>query len=293
MNIAIIDDNLVNAKINAAYINKLEDINSVVFTNPIEGLAYCQEEEVDMILVDYRMPELNGLELVRIVRGNPEKSGVPIVMVTAFNENDVRWAALDAGANDFLSKPVDEMELMIRVRNMLSLRSYTLELKRLATIDALTSIYNRRYFLEQAEKEMARARRYTNPLSVLMLDVDKFKLVNDTYGHAGGDAVLTKLASICLDELREIDFMGRLGGEEFSVCLTETNIEGAALVAERLRRSVENTVIRTDTAEINITVSIGFTEIIDSDQNFSCALNRADQALYSAKETGRNKVISL
>jgi len=293
MNIAIIDDNVVNAKINAAYINKLEDINSVVFTNPIEGLAYCQEEEVDMILVDYRMPELNGLELMRSVRCNPEKSGVPIVMVTAVNEKDVRWAALDAGANDFLNKPVDEMELIIRVRNMLSLRSYTLELKRLATIDALTSVYNRRYFLEQAEKEMARARRYTNPISVLMLDVDKFKQVNDTYGHAGGDAVLTKLTSICQAELREIDFMGRLGGEEFSVCLTETTLDGAALVAERLRKSVENTIICTDKAEINITVSIGVTEIIDGDQKFSCALNRADQALYSAKETGRNKIISL
>jgi len=291
MNIAIIDDNVVNAKINAAYISKLENINTTVFTNPVEGLAYCQEEEIDMILVDYRMPDINGLELIRIVRENPDKSGVPIVMVTAVNDKDVRWAALGAGANDFLSKPIDEMELIIRVRNMLSLRSYALDLKHLATIDALTSVFNRRYFLEQAEKEMKRTRRYKSPLTVLMLDVDKFKQVNDTYGHACGDTVLTKLANICIAELRDIDFIGRLGGEEFSVCLTETTLDDALLVAERLRKSVENTVIRAGTDEINVTVSIGLTEISDADQKFSCALNRADQALYSAKEQGRNKII--
>jgi len=239
------------------------------------------------------MPELNGLELMRIVRDNPEKSGVPIVMVTAVNEKDVRWAALDAGANDFLNKPVDEMELIIRVRNMLSLRSYTLELRRLATIDALTSVYNRRYFLEQAEKEIARARRYKSPLSALMLDVDKFKQVNDTYGHSVGDAVLTKLAGVCLAELREIDFIGRLGGEEFAICLSDTSFKGASLFSERLRNSIENTTIQTDSGPINITVSIGLTEVIEGDHTFSCALNRADKALYNAKESGRNKVVCL
>jgi len=293
MNIAIIDDNVVNAKVNAAYINKLENINTTVFTNPVEGLAYCQEEEVDMILVDYRMPDINGIELINIIRKNPDKSGVPIVMVTAVNEKDVRWAALDAGANDFLSKPTDEIELIIRVRNMLSLRSYALEFKHLATIDALTSVFNRRYFLELAEKEMKRTRRYNSPLTVLMLDVDKFKQVNDTYGHAGGDMVLIKLANTCISELRDIDFIGRLGGEEFSVCLTETTLDGASLVAERLRKSVENTVTRTGIDDINVTVSIGLTEINDTDQNFSCALNRADQALYIAKDQGRNKIIQV
>jgi len=293
MNIAIIDDNVVNAKINSAYINKLEDINTSVFTNPVEGLAYCQEEDVDMILVDYRMPELNGLELVRMIRDNPEKSGVPIVMVTAVNENDVRLAALNAGANDFLSKPVDEMELNVRVRNMLSLRSYALELKRLATIDALTSVYNRGYYLEQAEKELSRARRYGSPLSVLMLDVDKFKQVNDTYGHAGGDAVLRELTSICVRELRDADFIGRLGGEEFSVCLTETTSNGALLIAERLRQSIEQAEILTELGEVKTTVSIGLTQVMEDDHDFSRALSRADQALYSAKESGRNKVVSI
>jgi len=293
MNIVIIDDNAVNAKINAAYINKLDDINSVIFTNPIEGLAYCLEKDVDMILVDYKMPKVNGLELVRLVKENPEKSGVPIVMITSDSENDVRLAALDAGANDFLNKPVDEMELIIRVRNMLSLRSYTLELKRLANFDALTSVYNRRHYLEQAEKEMSRARRYSSPLSVLMIDVDKFKQVNDTYGHACGDTVLTELANICLAELREVDFIGRLGGEEFSVCLTETSLDRASLVAERLRKSIESATVNTEQESLKISVSIGLTEVSDCDQEFSNALNRADQALYSAKESGRNKIVSL
>jgi len=293
MNIAIIDDNIVNAKINSAYINKLENINSIVFTNPIKGLAYCQEEDVDMILVDYKMPELNGLELVRTIRANQEKFCVPIVMVTAVDETDVRWAALDAGANDFLSKPVNEMELIIRVRNMLSLRSYTLELKHQATIDELTSAYNRRYFLEQAEKEMSRSRRYGSPLSLLMLDIDKFKHVNDSYGHAAGDMVLTKVSSICLSELRDVDFIGRLGGEEFSICLTDTPVNSASLVAERLRKSVETETFYTEQECIKVTISIGLTEATEGDPKFACALKRADQALYNAKKTGRNKVVKL
>ncbi len=293
MNIVIIDDAKVNAKLISAYVEKLENSKPTIFTSAIEGLDYCIEEDVDIILVDYKMPNINGLELVKKIRSIPEKSGVPIVMITSEDNRDILRQALDAGANDFLTKPVDEIELIARVRNMLSLRAYALELKHMATIDALTSTYNRRHFLEEAEKEFSRSRRYGTSLSVLMLDADKFKLVNDTYGHAAGDCVLAVLGDICRSELRENDFIGRMGGEEFAICLAETSNTSAQEVAERLREAIECTPITTETNVINISISIGFTEVLKTDQAFSNALDRADQALYRAKKAGRNKVIGL
>jgi diguanylate cyclase (GGDEF)-like protein len=284
MNIVIIDDAKVNAKLISAYVEKLENSKPTIFTNAVEGLDYCIEEDVDIILVDYKMPNINGLELVKKIRSIPEKSGVPIVMITAEDNRDILRQALDAGANDFLTKPVDEIELTARVRNMLSLRAYALELKHMATIDALTSTYNRRHFLEESEREFSRSQRYDTSLSVLMLDADKFKLVNDTYGHAVGDTVLAALGDICRSELRENDFIGRMGGEEFAICLTETSKTSAQEVAERLREAIECTPITTERNVIYISISIGFTEVLKTDQIFSSALDRADRALYRAKK---------
>ena len=293
MNVVIIDDTEVNAKVISTYVTKLENVKPSIFTDPTKGLAYCLENDVDIILVDYKMPVMDGLELIRRIRMQPDKSGVPIVMITAVDEREVLRTALDTGANDFLTKLVDELELTARLRNMLSLREYVLELKRLATIDSLTAVYNRRYFLEDAEKEFARACRYEKSLSILMLDADKFKRVNDQFGHSGGDAVLVELASICRSELREVDFMGRLGGEEFAICLSETNSAAAALVAERLRCALEDTTVVTDLGKVNFTVSIGFTAKQEDDCSLSKLLNRADRALYAAKSAGRNRIKGL
>ncbi len=293
MNIAIIDDAKVNAKLIAAYVKKLDNANPTVFTKASDGLTYCLEQDVDIILLDYKMPEIDGLTFIERIRAVPEKSGVPIVMITSVDDRNILRQALDVGANDFLTKPVDEVELTARVRNMLSLRAYALELKQMATIDALTATYNRRYFLDEAEKEFLRSRRYHTPLSILMLDADKFKRINDTYGHASGDIVLSSICDICRSELRSFDFIGRLGGEEFAICLPETIQQEAMQIAERLRTAIENASITTEKGDIRFTVSIGLTVVDCADSYFTDALERADTSLYQAKRNGRNQVSGL
>ncbi|MFA6039919.1 MAG: diguanylate cyclase [Methylophilus sp.] len=165
------------------------------------------------------------------------------------------------------------------------------ELERRAYTDYLTGLANRRYFLEQAESELSRVLRYGGDLSILMLDIDHFKLVNDTYGHKVGDLVLKKLADVCLNTLRDVDVMGRIGGEEFAILLPETSNEQATETAERLRVALEDARLALDGGlPLHFTVSFGVTALSDRNTNIDTLLNQADQALYQAKESGRNRV---
>ncbi len=165
------------------------------------------------------------------------------------------------------------------------------ELKRLARRDSLTGTFNRQHFLEMAEREFDRARRYKHPLAVLMLDVDHFKTINDTYGHHAGDATLKALVTMCTETLRGSDLFGRLGGEEFGAVLTETGPEMALRVAERLRKGVEKMSIPAERGPVRCSVSIGVTSCTDTDKSLDEAMRRADMALYEAKEAGRNRVV--
>ncbi|MEX0695446.1 MAG: diguanylate cyclase [Rhodospirillales bacterium] len=167
------------------------------------------------------------------------------------------------------------------------------ELRRLATTDPLTGVNNRRRYNEISERELTRCKRYQHQLCVLMLDADHFKAVNDTYGHDAGDRVLKSLASVCERELRDVDVLGRFGGEEFTVTLPDTTIETALEAAERLRSALaEIRVLLDDGQEISFTVSIGAAALQNSDEKLFDLLNRADQALYQAKQNGRNQVVS-
>ncbi|MBI3444004.1 MAG: diguanylate cyclase [Magnetospirillum sp.] len=164
------------------------------------------------------------------------------------------------------------------------------ELRRLATTDVLTGVFNRRHFMEMAGAEVDRARRHQRPLVALMLDIDHFKRVNDTYGHPVGDIAIKALADTCLQEIRHEDVLGRLGGEEFAIALTETDLDGALLVAGRLRLAVAAIRIQTDQGVVAFTTSIGVAERLEGDTSIDAMLSRADIALYSAKRSGRNKV---
>jgi histidine kinase len=188
-----------------------------------------------------------------------------------------------------LERRVEERteELQLEIKERIKAQE---ELRVLATTDSLTGASNRRNFLELAEKEFDRARRYPAPLSALMLDADKFKLVNDTYGHKVGDTVLKALSLTVSSGLRSTEIFGRMGGEEFAVALPSTGIDGAIIVAERLRKAVEALEVQADNEVLNFTVSIGVAEMTEDDASFEAILGRADQALYRAKEGGRNRV---
>ncbi len=165
------------------------------------------------------------------------------------------------------------------------------ELRRLATIDPLTGAFNRRYFLSASVQEMERAVRYGNALSVLMIDIDHFKQINDRHGHALGDEVLRKVVEVCRANLREVDVFARLGGEEFAALLPETARPGAAGLAERLRRAVAETVIPIAGHDLRVTISVGLAERCAGEPSFDQLLSRADQALYGAKQAGRNRIL--
>jgi diguanylate cyclase (GGDEF)-like protein len=166
-----------------------------------------------------------------------------------------------------------------------------MDLERQARTDALTNLINRRYFLELAESELARSQRYGNPLSMLMLDIDFFKQVNDTYGHKTGDMVLQNLAEICRNSMREVDIIGRLGGEEFAVLLPQTDRNRALEAADRLRLSIADAVLTSASGSpLKLTVSIGVTTLTGENSSVDLLLSQADQALYRAKEAGRNSV---
>jgi eukaryotic-like serine/threonine-protein kinase len=164
------------------------------------------------------------------------------------------------------------------------------ETRRLARTDALTGVPNRRYLFELGGRELGRARRFGHPLSAFMLDIDHFKRVNDTYGHAQGDQVLQTLVQCCLRQIRDIDVLGRYGGEEFVILLIETDVTGARIMAERVRESVAQLVISNDLAAIGITISVGIASLGEADADLDSLLGRADQALYAAKQAGRNRV---
>jgi len=165
------------------------------------------------------------------------------------------------------------------------------EFKRQARIDFLTGVSNRRYFMEQAEQEILRTSRYDAPLSFFMLDIDLFKQVNDTYGHKSGDIVLKRMAAVCRETLREIDIIGRVGGEEFAILLPETDKAEAAEVAERLRAVLANQKVPLEAGiPIQFTVSIGVASRVSKQDNIDMLLNLADEALYQAKKYGRNRV---
>lgn len=164
------------------------------------------------------------------------------------------------------------------------------ELLRLAATDPLTGAFNRREFTAVADREALRSNRYHHPLSILMLDLDHFKKLNDTYGHGAGDKALQRFTTLCCNALRNVDVFGRWGGEEFVALLPETNIDGAAVIAERLRRLVNETVINYNDHKINFTVSVGVAQYRDGEISIDGPLSRADAAVYDAKKAGRNRI---
>lgn len=289
MRVVVIDDTLITARLISEYLKQLGAVEVSTYTDPVEGLEFCLGEDVDLVMVDYMMPEMDGLEFIRKYRAERSQEEFPVAMVTAMEDKEILREAFELGANDFVDKPVEPIELLARAQNLLALRSKTVELRLLATTDSLTSVFIRRHFLELADQEVHRCARYGGDLSVVMVDADHFKKVNDTYGHVAGDDVLRHLAKVCQDNLRDLDFVGRLGGEEFAICLPETDLAAAQKVAERIREVIDQSVVMAEDVEIRYTVSQGVAQW-QAGENMVDVLQRADEALYAAKEGGRNRV---
>ncbi len=266
----------------------------------IEGFKLLLKHRPDIVLCDVVMPGLDGFKFLELKDSKPDLLKTPVIMLTSQEQVGVKVKALEAGASDYLTKPFEAKELIARVRVHLKIKSLqdelerkNLELEKLSHTDGLTKINNRRHFVELLELEYARAERYKAPLSYLMIDIDHFKQVNDTYGHHIGDAVLIEVSKALSSNLRAIDIIGRYGGEEFGIILPGTDPEGSMIVAERNRVRVER--LRIDIPEmqkeLQVTVSIGGATYPRQDiKTYEDLVRFADHALYESKGAGRNRV---
>jgi two-component system, cell cycle response regulator len=254
-----------------------------------------QPESPSLIISDWMMPRMDGLALCREICNMKKSEYIYFIIITAKGEKKDIIEGLEAGADDFLTKPFNQEELKYRIRIGERIINLERRIMELANTDPLTGLLNRRAFMERMEQEMSRAQREKKPLSLILADIDHFKNVNDTYGHQIGDLVLQRFVGQLTTSTRLYDFLGRYGGEEFVVCLPGADGLRAASVAERMRRQVEDMEIMLpdDSRSIRITASLGTaSDSIGSGENIDLLIKRADDALYSAKNKGRNCVCS-
>jgi len=261
-----------------------------------EGLKLLKKHEIDLILLDLVMlPGMSGFEVLDCLKKSEETANIPVIFITSSSLAEDEAKALSLGAVDYIHKPFVDVVVNLRVGIHLRLIEQMKFIENISLTDGLTGIGNRRNFDQTVKAEWNHARRTKEHFSMLLLDIDRFKLFNDTYGHLNGDVCLKTVASVIDDSLdRESDTVFRWGGEEFAVLLPCTPTEGAMMVAERIRENVAAMPIRHGDKTTSVTISIGVGSIIPPDVGFEDAFtefsSRIDRALYCAKENGRNRV---
>jgi two-component system cell cycle response regulator len=266
--------------------------------NPNEALFQAAEGNYDLVIVSLGLADFDGLRLCSQIRSLERTRNLPILAIADAESRSRLVRGLEIGVNDYLTRPLDKNELMARVRTQIRRKRYTERLRdnvqmsiEMAITDELTGLFNRRYMESHIGALVEQAAARSKPLTVLLLDIDYFKSINDTYGHDAGDDVLREFAIRIKKSVRGIDLACRYGGEEFVVVMPETDMAVATVVAERLRRRIagEPFPIQKGAAQVEITVSAGIAAL-GRDEKAAGLLKRADQALYRAKRDGRNRV---
>ncbi len=316
--VLLVDDQAMIAEAVRRCLEDAEDIDFHYCSDPTKAVKMATELRPTLILQDLVMPEVDGLMMVRFFRANPVTSQVPIIVLSTKEEPEIKSQAFATGANDYIVKLPDKIELIARIRYHSQAYIYQKQrdeafkalqesqqrlaaankiLQELSSLDGLTGIPNRRRFDEILSQEWQRAMRHSSSLSLVMLDIDFFKLFNDTYGHQQGDDCLKQVAS-CLEKslARETDFIARYGGEEFAAILPETGVKGALKIAETMRKNVQELKIPHEKSKVikYVTISLGVaTAVPERDSKPDSLVLTADQSLYYAKEKGRNQVCPL
>ncbi len=288
--ILVVDDNPDKLNLIKAALN-LAGYNVTTATDGEEAITAIESYQPDLVITDVMMPRMNGYELAQRIRANPVTKFIPVIMQTAAGRRseDLRRAN-EAGALGYITDPTDLDLLLARTRTLLEFKAYLDVCEEAAFTDHLTGLANRRRFERQLEREVARMGRYGHPFSLLMIDIDSFKDLNDSFGHDAGDDAIRRLSKVLREGTRGIDLAARIGGEEFAVLLAETSREGGLEVAERLRAAIK-------TLEIPraryITASFGVAECPGDAQTAADVLKAADVALYEAKRNGRDRVVAM
>jgi diguanylate cyclase (GGDEF)-like protein len=289
--ILVVDDQSINIQI----INQiLIDDYQVFFANSgDEALDFCAKTPPDMVLMDVVMPKMDGLTTCKIMKQTPGLDTIPVMFVTALQKQNEENACWEAGGIDYLIKPVNPATLLNRIKAHITLKFQTDLLKKMVYLDGLTAVYNRRYFDDFLQQQMAQAKRADQPLALLMVDIDYFKQFNDQYGHLSGDDQLKKVAQCLADILhRPTDIVARYGGEEFACVLPYTDANGARHIARNLVDSVSDLDIPHKLSPYHkLTISVGLAIVDGGIKSPDDLVLTADKHLYKAKETGRNRFV--
>lgn len=288
MKVLIIDDSPDALSLARARL-ACEDLTIVCAESGDAGLRAARAEPPDLILLDIDMPGMSGFEVCRLLKADTDLAMVPVIFLSGSDDTRDKVKGLDLGATDYVTKPFDVFELRARVRAALRTKRLQDLLIQHSHVDPLTELWNRRALMDRLQQEWVRVQRYGGCFGVIMLDLDHFKQINDRHGHGIGDQVLCQVAGVLRARCRRCDLPARYGGEEFVVLLPESRAEGAAIVAERCRESIEQIRLPSGANQIQATASFG---VADSPGQASAeaVIHRADEALYQAKHTGRNRV---
>jgi diguanylate cyclase (GGDEF)-like protein len=267
-----------------------------------EAIRRVRTDPPDLVLLDMILPDMDGLEVLRVIKAKSDEHFIPVILLSVKSDLESRVAGLRIGADDFLAKPFAGAEIQARAAAMLrikslqdQLRAAKGQLERLSITDGLTGLYNHRHFEERLAEEFRRSQRYGDPVSLMMLDLDHFKEVNDRFGHPFGDRVLREAAELIRTSIRDPDICARYGGEEFAIILPKTHLQGALAVAERMFKSLRAKRYAVDCAGepsvLAVTASVGIATFPSKDVSSPELLVKlADEALYRAKRGGRNTI---
>lgn len=293
MKILIAEDDAVSRRLLESFLRKW-GYDVLITSNGREAWELLQEPEAPSLVVsDWIMPDMDGLELCRKIREVERAEYTYFIILTAKGKKEDVITGLEAGADDYLTKPFNRDELKYRVKIGERIIDLERRILRLASTDSLTGVLNRRAFMERMEQEISRSFRDNLPLSLILSDIDHFKRVNDRHGHQVGDLVLQRFVSQLMESSRPYDFVGRYGGEEFVICLPTAGGSQTRAVAERMRKRVEDMriVLPDGSQSVWITASFGIVALrLELEDSVDSLIGRADEALYKAKHEGRNRV---
>jgi len=292
--ILVVEDSRINQEVIFRILK--QDNKMLLAKDGVEGLEMAVSEQPDLILLDILLPKMDGFTVLTELKKNELTHTIPVIIISGKANPDDEVKGLRLGAVDYITKPYHDIVVKTRIETQLKILRQIRLIEELGFIDMLTNIPNRRQFDRHLTREWNRALREQTSISILMIDVDHFKIYNDTHGHPQGDIALQTVADAIVTSLkRSIDIAARWGGEEFSVLLPNTELEGAMKVAEEIRKNVEDSIIPNDYGQEghNVTISIGVAPMLpSSDNSISQFVQQADKALYKAKDEGRNTVCS-
>ena len=283
--VLIVDDAPANIQLLAGLLKDSYQLK--VATGGLRCIELAQTDpQPDLILLDIQMPDMDGYQVCQRLKSLESTRQIPVIFVTGKDQVADEELGLNMGAVDYITKPYTPAIVEARIATHIMLKQQSDELRHLAMHDQLTGLYNRHFLIDVASKRISQAHRHKKDLCLIMMDIDCFKAVNDEHGHSVGDAVLRDVASIFMQQSRTEDVVARFGGEEFIILLDSCNLAAGTKKSEKLRVTLCDSPIQ----GLNITASFGLAQLGDTSEGFKELLNRADDAVYKAKNNGRNRV---